>query len=308
MKQELASKPDSESVKGLKQPKSWKFGNTLVEEGNSTIHICENPVNLDWSCYSVLIALLRNNGEPVSKQDLLEIAWPGKVVQENSLAKLIGRLRKSLGTDGQALKTVHGFGYRITAQCFISADAAIAPSPGRPTKPSRRIVHWRPWAGAALAATVAATWLGLELRREDETQELRIGEPPNTIGRVLWVDDHPENNVAEARYLESQGIAVYQVTNSVDALRILSMYDSYTAVISDLGRGEKPLAGFRLVEELRRREDNTPFFLYTILPSNAQRELLAELGGQGVAATPQDLYDLILPLFEHSNNQPAHAL
>src|SRR3546814_9490981 len=52
----------------------------------------------------------------VRSDRLLEAGWPGRVVHENSLAKAIGRLRKALGADGEALETVHGYGYRLAAE------------------------------------------------------------------------------------------------------------------------------------------------------------------------------------------------
>ncbi|MGL6290731.1 MAG: winged helix-turn-helix domain-containing protein [Silanimonas sp.] len=68
---------------------------------------------LDRSSYEVLLALLLRAGQVLSKDDLLEAAWPGRVVSENSLAKAISRLRRELGDDaGAPLQSVHGYGYR----------------------------------------------------------------------------------------------------------------------------------------------------------------------------------------------------
>ncbi|MCK5746421.1 MAG: hypothetical protein KAH44_09400, partial [Oricola sp.] len=59
-----------------------------------------------------------------------------------------------------------------------------------------------------------------------------------------------------------------------------------------------PLAGFKLLEEMRARGDETPFYLYTILTSEAQHTLLSEKGGQGAAETREGLYGFIYPLME----------
>ena len=64
-----------------------------------------------------------------------------------------------------------------------------------------------------------------------------------------------------------------------------------------MGRGERPLAGIDLLEAMRARGDDRPFFLYTVHSSDAQRRLVAEAGGQGVAETRDELYAAILPLF-----------
>jgi hypothetical protein len=69
-------------------------------------------------------------------------------------------------------------------------------------------------------------------------------------------------------------------------------------VISDMGRGDRPLAGIDLVKAMRARGDRRPFILYTVFSSDVQRKLVADSGGQGVAETPDELYAAILPLFK----------
>jgi len=113
---------------------------------------------------------------------------------------------------------------------------------------------------------------------------------------VLWVDDHPQNNLNERRFFEQRKLAVYQVETSEDALALLAMYD-YGAVISDMNRGDQPLAGLELVREMRQRRDRTPFIVYTVVPSAAQRKLVADAGGQRAVATSAELYGAVLPLF-----------
>jgi DNA-binding response OmpR family regulator len=142
-------------------------------------------------------------------------------------------------------------------------------------------------------------WLGAFTGETQGAGERRMmrGEPADAVGRVLWVDDHPENNVAEKRFFERRKIAVYQVRTTEDALALLAMYQ-YGAVISDMNRNGKPLDGLELVREMRRRGDDTPFILYSIVPSAAQRALVAEAGGQSATVTSDELYAAILPLFE----------
>jgi hypothetical protein len=98
------------------------------------------------------------------------------------------------------------------------------------------------------------------------------------------------------------------VTGSADALRLLAMYD-YTVVISDMGRGEDRLAGLRLAGQMRARGDGTPLIIYTLRPDGAaaqqaQRQLVAEAGAQGVVVTPQDVRAVILKLFGNPRPRP----
>jgi CheY-like chemotaxis protein len=192
---------------------------------------------------------------------------------------------------------IYGQGYRLTG------DGASPP----PVRPPMR---WRPprylvltvVASVVLIVLAAVSWTGRNAASGQSA--LKIGEASDVIGRVLWVDDHPENNVKERDFLEGRRIAVYDVTSSDDAMKLLSMY-KYDAVISDMGRNGNPLAGLELIREMRAQKNYTPFVLYTILPSKAQRDLLAEYGGQGVAVTPEGLYSFLLPGLDRRSAQRA---
>jgi hypothetical protein len=54
---------------------------------------------------------------------------------------------------------------------------------------------------------------------------------------------------------------------------------------------------------VRENNINTPFFLYTIVQSEAKQKLIAEHGGQGVAVTSQQLYDFVLPLYSADSTE-----
>ena len=250
------------------------------------------PVELDRPCRAILSLLIREAGQDVSKDRLLEAGWPGHTVDENSLAKAISRLRRALGEDGAALETVHRHGYRLAADVQNAVPGAAAASPLRGwawLRPPAVVLA----AAVTVSLAAAAAYYG-ETRADAEARVVN-SEPRPMIGRVLWVDDHPENNAHEKRHFEDRKIAVYQVASTEEALALLSMY-RYTAVISDMGRHGNPLAGLALLEEMRGRKDATPFVLYTVRSSPAQRRIVAEAGGQRVAQTRDELYAAVLPL------------
>lgn len=276
----------------------FRFGQVEFDEVRGRLRVAGRAIELDRPCLSILAVLVREAGKDIDKDRLLEAGWPGRIVHENSLAKAVSRLRRALGEDGEALETVHGRGYRLAAE--------VRAAPADDTEsivPSRRGRFPRPALLLAAAVTLAGlTAVGLgAFSSDDRLHELwneLNGEPPDSIGRILWVDDHPENVQAERRYFEQRNVTVYQVDTTAEALALLAMYD-YEAVISDMGRTEGPLAGIKLVQEMRTRGDATPFVVYTIVPSEAQRSLVAEAGGQAVAVTSDELYDAVLPLVEN---------
>jgi DNA-binding response OmpR family regulator len=277
-----------------------RFGKVEFDAASGMLLAGGKRVKLDRSSAAILAALVAEAPGNVEKDRLLELGWPGRVVHENSLAKAIGRLRDALGEDGAALETVHGYGYRLA----VIPTTVVAPEPSGASGVRRRAV-FAVTLGLAVIAAVSLTALFGEAPASD-TPGLIRGEPADAIGRVLWVDDHPENNGIERRFLESHKVAVYQVATGEEALALLAMYE-YRAVISDMNRHERPLAGLELVREMRRRKDTTPFILYTIVPSPEQRALLAEAGGQRATVTPEELYDAVLRLFGDGTAQGARA-
>ena len=70
------------------------------------------PVPLGARALDLLIALIDRRERVVGKGELLELVWPGLVVEENNLQVQVSTLRKILGAD--AIATVPGIGYRFT--------------------------------------------------------------------------------------------------------------------------------------------------------------------------------------------------
>ena len=96
-------------------PGLWRFGAAVLDEPLAELRVAGTAAGLDRSSYDILLMLLRHAGEVVTKDELLEAGWPGRVVSENSLAKAVSRLRQALGSDAGALRSVHGYGYRLAA-------------------------------------------------------------------------------------------------------------------------------------------------------------------------------------------------
>ncbi|HEY6816887.1 MAG TPA: winged helix-turn-helix domain-containing protein [Croceibacterium sp.] len=273
-------------------------------------------VELDRNCAAILGVLLQEAGRDVAKERLLVAGWPDRIVHENSLAKAISRLRQALGSQSTALESAYGVGYRLKVDARRPAPPADEPVTAiepEPAGPRRRLPALLAAAALLGAAGLVTTyfWTGHESGAEASfrTTPPVIADAPDAIGRLLWVDDHPQNNIYEERFFEERRIAVHTVTGSADALALLAMYD-YAVVVSDMGRGEDRLAGIRLVEQMRARGDRTPFVIYTLRPDGedaqqAQRRLVAEAGAQGVAVTPEEVRSVILNMFEQPQPRTA---
>lgn len=79
--------------------------------------------------------------------------------------------------------------------------------------------------------------------------------------RILWVDDHPENNVNERRMFRQLKVEVDIAQGTDEALRMLQA-DRYDLVISDMSRGSEATAGLGFLSEFRERDKRTPVVFY----------------------------------------------
>ena len=87
------------------------------------------PVELTARGFDVLLYLLQHPGEDVSKERLLEAAWPKLVVDENNLNQAITALRRALADrrdEPRYIMTVAGRGYRFVAT-VIAREAVDEP-------------------------------------------------------------------------------------------------------------------------------------------------------------------------------------
>lgn len=64
--------------------------------------------------FDLLLTLVERRGQTVTKDELFELVWPGRIVEEGNLTVHISTLRKILGTE--AIATVPGQGYRFVAE------------------------------------------------------------------------------------------------------------------------------------------------------------------------------------------------
>ena len=113
----------------------YRFGSICVDAARRQVRIADAPAKLGARAFDLLLTLLERRARVVSKSELLDIVWPGLVVEENNLQVHISALRKMLGPT--AIATIPGRGYQFTAVLDAApepelGDAATASS-GRPT-------------------------------------------------------------------------------------------------------------------------------------------------------------------------------
>jgi TolB-like protein/DNA-binding winged helix-turn-helix (wHTH) protein/Flp pilus assembly protein TadD len=80
-------------------------------------------VEIEPKAFDLLVYLLHQCEQVVTKEELLDKLWPGTVVSEAALTRCIARAREAIGDNGdqqRIIKTQHGRGYRFVAPLISS--------------------------------------------------------------------------------------------------------------------------------------------------------------------------------------------
>jgi len=105
-------------------PSSFEFGSCRVLLQRREL-LCEGqPVALGGRAFDILIALIEGRGSVVTKDELMRLAWPGRIVEENTLEAQVSALRRALGEDRNLIRTIAGRGYQFVGE--ISDGARVA--------------------------------------------------------------------------------------------------------------------------------------------------------------------------------------
>lgn len=103
-----------------------RFGSCEIRPAQRQLLVDGQPLSVGARAFDVLMALVERRERVVTKAELLDLAWPGLVVEENNLQVQISALRKALGAP--AIATVPGRGYQFT----LDEERAAAPEPIAP--------------------------------------------------------------------------------------------------------------------------------------------------------------------------------
>jgi eukaryotic-like serine/threonine-protein kinase len=102
----------------------FRFGNCALDTRTLELTVGGAVVRLERRPLELLLYLLTHAGEVVTKDELLDEVWEGRVVSESVLTKCVAKLRQGLGDEDQAIvRTVHGYGYRLVAEVHVERPA-----------------------------------------------------------------------------------------------------------------------------------------------------------------------------------------
>lgn len=87
--------------------------------------------------FGLLALLVENRERMVSKDEIVEKVWDGRIVSDAAIASRVKSARQAIGDDGKAqryIKTLHGQGFRFVAEVRAAHDVQLA-EPGAAPPP-----------------------------------------------------------------------------------------------------------------------------------------------------------------------------
>lgn len=147
--------PEGLQTVALAREADFRLGAVRVRPSTREVAFGDRREALEPRVMQVLVALARRCGQVVSRDDLVELCWGGRIVGEDAINRCIGQLRKLAAATGEpamAIDTVARVGYRMAGP-LSDAGAADALAEVAP--------RWRAPGPAWLAAAVAVLLVAL---------------------------------------------------------------------------------------------------------------------------------------------------
>ena len=151
-----------------------------VEPNGLRVTVDGRKVRVEAKVMLVLVYLADHAGRVVSRAELEEQLWPGRVVTEDSVTKAIAKLRRVFRDDAhnpRVIETIPKSGYRLIAEVTRTSesgppiDSASGPATDEPLRQRTLSTRW--WVGAVLVLlAVFGLWHVLDSERPESATSL----------------------------------------------------------------------------------------------------------------------------------------
>ncbi|HVY84255.1 MAG TPA: winged helix-turn-helix domain-containing protein [Caulobacterales bacterium] len=124
----------------------YRFDTFELDTAKVELRAGGDVVAIEPQVFALLAFLIENRERMVSKDDLIEVIWEGRIVSDAAVASRIKSARQAIGDDGKAqrfIRTIHGAGFRFVGDVAAAGPASIivhepAPALILPQAPSSR--------------------------------------------------------------------------------------------------------------------------------------------------------------------------
>jgi TolB-like protein/DNA-binding winged helix-turn-helix (wHTH) protein/class 3 adenylate cyclase len=114
----------------------FRFAEYEIDIGQHELRRSGKPVPIEPQVFDLLVHLVRNHERTVTKDELFERIWHGRIVSEAALSSRIKAARKAVGDNGDdqnLIRTIHKRGFRFVGEVeTVVPSAAVSIAPATP--------------------------------------------------------------------------------------------------------------------------------------------------------------------------------
>jgi TolB-like protein len=106
----------------------FRFGDHVLDIERRELRRGAEPVALEPQVFDLLVYLVRNRGRVVSKDDLIDGVWGGRIVSDSALTTRLNAARKAVGDSGAAqrvIRTMPRKGVRFIGEVTEDGEPAV---------------------------------------------------------------------------------------------------------------------------------------------------------------------------------------
>lgn len=124
----------------------YQFGHFELDTGRVELRAGGVALAVEPQVFALLRLLVENRSRVVTKDEMVEKVWNGRIVSDSAISSRVKSARQSIGDDGRSqalIRTVHGIGYAFVGEVgarasatFADAEEAVLPEPVPHSRPS----------------------------------------------------------------------------------------------------------------------------------------------------------------------------
>lgn len=103
----------------------YRFKDFELDTSRFELREAGDVVPVEPQVFALLALLVSNSDRMISKEEMIEQIWNGRVISESALSSRIKSVRQALGDDGKSqhlIRTVHGRGFRFIGDVVSTDD------------------------------------------------------------------------------------------------------------------------------------------------------------------------------------------
>lgn len=209
----------------------FHFSSFMLNEKNCTLTKNHQPIEIEPKIFSLLCFFCRNAQRAISRDELIEKVWQGRIVSNAAINRAVGELRKAIELDvkdPQYIVTISKVGYQFNALIEQQESPALLDSNNtlQPNQTKTSLAHLVPYFAAL---TIIAITLFIYLNTTENANSasqfnLSTATPVTAIkgsafkphifdnGQAVFLHKDPKNKNVQL-WLQVPGLSAKKLTN-----------------------------------------------------------------------------------------------